>query len=110
MPRCRKVTGYSFLCLNERSINSNSCLRETIDDPNVAHIVARMSAYRFYFTTTTNHLTGVPVRLDFADDAAALVQAGEMARTPKHNNAKGIEVWEGRRWVGRVPIDRTKPS
>jgi hypothetical protein len=64
-----------------------------------------MPAYRFYFTTNNNHLTGVPMRWECADDAAALVKAGEMARTER-SKANGIEVWKLNRLVGRVPIER----
>lgn len=64
-----------------------------------------MPVYRFYFTTNTHHLTGVPMRVECLDDAAALLKAGEMARTVT-NKANGIEVWEVARLVGRVPIER----
>jgi hypothetical protein len=66
-----------------------------------------MPTYRFYFTTNDNHLTGVPMRLECADDAAALVKAGETARTAT-NKANGINVWELNRLVGRVPIERRR--
>ncbi|MET0515322.1 MAG: hypothetical protein ABW047_08370 [Nitrospiraceae bacterium] len=64
-----------------------------------------MPVYRLYFTTHTHQLTGVPMRFECADDAAALIRAAEIARTAT-NKANGIEVWESRRLVGRVPIER----
>ena len=60
--------------------------------------------YRFYFIISNYHLTSVLMHLECGDDAAALVKAGEIARTVT-NKAIGIEVWELRRLVGRVPIE-----
>jgi hypothetical protein len=64
-----------------------------------------MPVYRLYFTTNTHQLTGVPMRFECPDDAAALIRAADIARTAA-NKANGIEVWESRRLVGRVPIER----
>ena len=64
-----------------------------------------MAVYRLYFTTNSRQLTGVPMRFECADDAAALIRAVDIARTAA-KRANGVEVWESRRLVGRVPVER----
>lgn len=54
-----------------------------------------MPSYRFYFMTVGDRIMrGQDVECDNDDDA--------LARARSLHNAHGIEVWEGRRKVGRI--------
>jgi hypothetical protein len=70
-------------------------------------VACAMTRYRFYFISKQKSIVGVPESHDCADDAAALIRAGEIASgSPKR--AVALEVWESRRLVGRIPVTHSK--
>jgi hypothetical protein len=62
-----------------------------------------MTVYRFYFISNRKSIVGVPARHACADDASALIHAGDLAAKAP-SRAAALEVWETRRLVGRVPV------
>lgn len=78
-------------------------MRTRLDGTAGATTSPTMQVYRFYFISTHKSIIGVPDRHGCADDAAALLHAAELV-TKKPPRAVALEIWDGRRLVGRVPV------
>jgi hypothetical protein len=63
-----------------------------------------MPAYRFYFTRADNRPVGVPGQIECVDDAEAMLRAQERAAIMPSGGV-AVEIWDGRRLVGRVPVE-----
>jgi hypothetical protein len=55
-----------------------------------------MPTYRFFQLSQTNKISGVPTDIDFDGDEPALAHAAAFA------DGHAIEVWDGKRLVGRA--------
>jgi hypothetical protein len=58
-----------------------------------------MAHYRIYVTTTDGRVTALPTVVECADDQEAIGKAAQIT------NGKSVELWEGARFIVRLPSD-----
>jgi hypothetical protein len=63
-----------------------------------------MPIYRFYTIRKDGHIDRPAAQYDVADDAAAIVKAGQLPAD------QDIEIWLGARVVGYVRVRQTAPA
>lgn len=56
-----------------------------------------MPHYRVYVTTTDGHVTAPPTVIECADDPEAIGKVAQLT------NGKCVELWEGKRFIVRLP-------